>query len=362
MESLRPRQRACQSRPVGAVGVQLRRSAAAGVGFAGLQSCGSMQCPHCGSKIGAARREDITRGVTAWREGGGTILFGTLTLRHHRGQSLDALADAVSQCWSAVTTGRRWIADRKHHGLRGFVRVWETTRTPANGWHQHVHFVLFVDAGATVDTAELLASIFGRWSRKAVSLGLAAPLLRAQDLHEVVGTAEQVAEAMGGYLSKQSQDRLAVQTEQASVDTAKAIGWEVAGGSGKRAKGATPLELLDEAAAGNDDALSLWHEYELAMLGRRTVAWSRGLRDLLGLDVELTDEEIAAAEAGSEDDAVVSIPAPVWRRLVREGGRGPLIVYAGDVRHSVDQIVAWCWQRGWLVVPGGAPIEEEDVA
>lgn len=346
-ESLRKRQRLCMSRPRSRV-VQLRRSAEYGAGFAGLQSCGGVTCPHCGPKIAAHRRAEIAQAVNLWRAvHGRKVFFGTLTLRHHRRQSFDALADAVSACWKAATNGRSWRKDRDRYGVRGFVRVFETTHSALNGWHVHVHFLLFTDSTLAAPDP-LLRSMFTRWAAKAGALGLAVPLLRGQDLVEARG--DDVADRMGAYFAKDA--------EVAGEASGEALGWELAGGGGKRARGShsmSPGALLDYAIAGDRAAENLWGEYELGMEGRRTVGWSRGLRALLGVGLERTDDDVAAEEAGDSEDAVVSFTGPQWRRLVERGLRGPVLAAAASL-DPVD-LLAWLAEHEVTCMFGAVPVD-----
>lgn len=347
LESVRPRQRACQAKPTGDR-VSVRHSKAWGAGFSGLQSCGSVTCPHCGGKIAASRRDEINRAVTNWRAvDGQEVLFGTLTLRHHGGQSFDFLMDAAAGCWTAATDGRQWAKDRASHGIAGYLRVWETKWSDLNGWHVHVHFLLFLNAPTAAHAAiepdiaisALLARIFARWSRAAERLGLRAPLLRAQDLHRVTGDDSDV---LGVYLAKQMTD---------DSKPAGDMAWELAPGAGKtRGESLTPRQLLDAAAAGNSDRLGRWNEYELGMHGRRTIAWSKGLRDLVGLDEQKTDEQIAAEEVGTQEDTVVTMLKGQWRTVAKTPG-----MRAG-LLHTVETFggpvaVDWLAVRGvhaWL--------------
>jgi DNA-directed RNA polymerase subunit RPC12/RpoP len=346
LESVRKRQRHCQSTPTGKA-VSVRVSAAHGAGFAGLQSCASITCPHCGSKIGATRRDEITRAVEAHRATGGRVLFGTLTLRHHKGQSFDFLASAVADCWGAVTKGKQWDKDRERISLVGFVRTFETKYSAENGWHVHVHFLLFLPAEGTA--SGLLARLFGRWSRKAESLGLNAPLLIGQDLHEVTG--DDAADKLGAYFAKEA---LA-----GEGDAAASMGWEMTGQDTKT-KGAslTPRQILERAAQGDDSAADLWAEYELGMEGRRSIAWSRGLRALLLGDEEKSDEEIAAEEVGTDEDTVVSMMGAQWRKVATTRGmRGDLLRVAVD--STADELIEWLRHRNVHAWVGGRDDEPD---
>lgn len=352
-ESLRDRQRRCMSRMRGRI-VQLRRGDDFGAGYAGLMACGSITCPHCGGKIAAARRDDINEAVELWRaKPGRLVLMGTLTLRHNRRQSFDALADAVSSCWKAATNGRQWRKDRERHGIRGFVRVFETTRSWLNGWHVHVHFLLFVD-GAFGVPAGLLDSMFYRWAGKAVALGLDAPLLGVQDMRVVTG--RDAAARLSSYFVKDA----AGVTHTLDAVQREHVGDEMSSHSSKQGRGPdslAPMQLLDLAMTGDAYAADLWGEYELGMEGRRTVAWSRGFRDLLGMGAEPDEDEAAAVEDGASEDAVVSFTRDQWRALCQRGLRGRVLEQAAAL--SAFELFEWLAGEGLGFVIGAVPLNWE---
>jgi hypothetical protein len=346
LNSARPRQRMCMAAAWSDT-VKIVSSKDGVFGYSGLQTCGSITCPNCGPRIGAYRREEITMGLDSWVRGhGGRILFGTLTLRHNRSHSHAELADAIAKCWGRATGGRGWLADRKSHGIMHTIRVWETKFNDENGWHVHVHFLLLVD-GRHADPESLIRSMFARWRMGALALGLGSPLLRqGTDLHEVTG--EQAADQLGGYLAKEAAQRGAA--------TAEAMGWELTNNDGKfRSASLGPAELLKLAACSIDGYRALWNEYELSMKKRRSIAWSQGARADLGLDIELSDAEIAEK---AELEALlehVRVPARVYRRIARTAGmRAELL----DVVREFGGVTAvrWLAKRGFHVYddePGG---------
>lgn len=339
-ESTIKRQRSCM---VGVRGKAVTvKTSDHGAGFGGLMHCGRILCPNCGPRIGADRRKEITRSIKTWRARGGDTYFGTLTLRHHRGQRFAELSKAISACWSAATDGRHWAADRKEHGIVHTLRVWEEKWSIANGWHLHVHFLLYVEK-ATDKVGVLLDSMFGRWRKKALDLGLDAPLLRAQDLHVVIGEGEEL-DKLGGYFTKQQ-------------DEAESMGWEMSNPNGKaRGDSFTPSEILELAVGGDPEMQALWYEYEAGMVRRRTVAWSRGLRDELELGEEKTEQEIADEEIGGE--VVLSILPEQWHKLARmPGKRRELLqrVNSGDI----DATIRWLRSLGVIALPGEYDFEDE---
>jgi Replication protein. len=285
--------------------VAVRESGGVG-GFAGLATCGSVwACGVCNAKIMARRQLEIGAAVEAWRSSGGSVVFGTQTMRHWQGHRLTDLWVCLSKAWGKVTSGSSWVRDKKRHGIVGWLRVVEVT-FGANGWHVHIHSLLFLEASTVAtDLDALKGSIFGRWSAALKSLGLPAPLLAGQDLHVLDGAAD---EALAGYFTK-------------AVHSAKAIGLEMTSTQTKTARGVhktfSVWKFLDDVIdLGDADALGHWQEFQRASKGRRQLTWSKGLRELLGLRAEKSDEDVAGEELGTKADDLVLITAAGWRQVI----------------------------------------------
>lgn len=309
--------------------VAVRKSGDAS-GFAGLTTCGSVWvCPVCNSKIMSRRALEIGSAVALAQASGFHVAFVTLTMRHFLGQSLGMLWGALSYAWGAVTAGMPWQKIKARYGIVGFLRVVEVT-VGRNGWHVHVHGLLFLDpaqmpddAPDAPDVAVLQAAMFERWSRALQRKGLDAPLLKAQDARLLDGPADV---ALSQYLTK-AQDNGTV--------THRKIGLELTSSQSKKARTEfstrTPWELLDEwFGEGLADSAELWWEFEKASKGKRQLTWSRGLRELLGLVQEKSDEEIAAEELGSKADDLVHISKDGWREVCRRPDLIPMILNTTD--------------------------------
>ena len=323
------------------------------VGFAGLQTCGSRLCPVCGPRIAARNRKDVIQAVRAWREGeGGVVLFGTFTVRHHKGQSFDDLKGAVSAGWHRITAGKGWLLNRRRHGVQHWLRVFEEKWSPTSGWHLHVHYLMFVSpiipGEIRPPIADLLTSMFGRWRSGVVAIpGMGTPVLIGQELHEVTGdNADQV---LGEYFTKQ----VAGSDER----TAEAVGFELTNRDGKfsratLARGSfTPGELLTLAFSGDEHARLLWNEYERGMKKRRVIAWSRGLRDLVGIGDDISDELAAALEGDELMATVLEMRSVHWRKVASKHGRRVELLrrVASD---GAESAVAWLDEIGVPAVLG----------
>jgi len=274
--------------------VEVRANGAA-VGYAGLATCGSVwACPVCNARVQAVRRLEVGT-VLAWGLERGGAAFGAYTVRHHAASSLDATWRGLSACWQAVARDKSVRLLRTSLGLVGTIRAAEVTHG-ANGWHPHLHPVHLFSRPISEDAVGALHSAqFGAWARAADRLGMAAPVIGAQDLHRIVGASAH--EALGDYFTKASY-----------APAPDSVGWEMTSTQTKSrlraVDGRTPWDLLHAVyAEGDADALDLWHTWEKDSHGKRALTWSRGLRSAAGLEVEATDEEIAEAVVGSSADA-----------------------------------------------------------
>lgn len=280
-------------------------------GIAGLVSCGSVWvCPVCNAKVMQRRAFELGALVALAQSAGYVVGEITLTLRHSRTDRLAVLWGSLSTCWDRAKSGRQWTAATKAHGIVGWVRVVEVTQG-RNGWHPHVHALVICERLDADGLDVLGAGMVERWARCAVRLGLDAPLSVGQEWH-VLGD---------GGESSISEYLTASKSYGVTQDTATAIGLELTQTQSKRARSAfstsSTWDLLDQANNGEVVGLRLWREFERASNGKRQISYSRGIRELLGLDLaELTDDEIAAEELGTEDDAGLVITSVGWARMV----------------------------------------------
>lgn len=290
------------------------RAAGAGAdrrgGFAGVSTCGSTwACPVCSWKIAAARADELAAAITAHERTGGRVCMVTLTMRHDIGHSLLALWEALSYSWGKVTSGRGWLTDKQAHGVTGWVRVVEATYGK-NGWHLHVHSLLFMDHVAGDDYDGLGASMFQRWRDGLVRQGMRAPLAGSGGLDVRLVRAGDSG-MLGDYFTK------AVYDGEAAGKAAREV--TMGGSKGGRLGNRTPFQLLaDVVALGESRDLALWHEWEAASRGKRQLTWSKGLREqLLRGEVEQTDEQLAEEQLLDGED-VLRLPAASWRAVVEQ--------------------------------------------
>uniref|UniRef100_UPI0037CAF668 hypothetical protein n=1 Tax=Ornithinimicrobium sufpigmenti TaxID=2508882 RepID=UPI0037CAF668 len=168
-------------------------------GWGGVQTCGSVwACAICSAKIAHLRQQEIASALTAWRSipGAGDVALLTLTMRHRKGQKLATLWGALSDAWNHVTRGRAWGVDQLGAGIlmqrvvksgkrKGqtvtdvkvpWIKATEVTVSYDNGWHVHLHVVIFLREGVTTSAqTALFGGIWRRWRDGLVAAGLDAP-------------------------------------------------------------------------------------------------------------------------------------------------------------------------------------------
>jgi hypothetical protein len=270
----------------------------------GVKSCGSVWvCPVCSAKIRARREIELEAACREWVDRGGQLAMLTFTLRHDQSMHLDEVLHALTLSYRKLRNRKAFRVLREFLG--GAVKALELTYGQ-NGWHPHLHVLLFVKPEVERELVEAIKEgLITDWRELAAdSLGSVPSVARAIDLLWFGSDAETAA----GYVSK-------IAKEISLADTKS---------------GYDPFALLDVEGVERDRAVALFIEYANVMRGRHSIDWSPGLRDLLGIGADKTDEEIAA-----EDDEVGEIVDCVelkeWNRLV----------VAGRVQEHLE----WCEQR-----------------
>jgi hypothetical protein len=296
--------------------------------YSGLQTCGSRcTCPMCGPKIAAERAVEIAAALSEHTARGGRVMFVTLTAPHSRADRLADLLDGQSRAWTAIRKDRVFRRLYAAHGV-GWIKRLDIT-VGGNGWHPHLHVLLFVDADTTDAQAhELGEAMFGPWSRRLVRDGFAAP----SDAHGIdvkLLALEEGHEAVSSYVAA---------TEYVAAAPMGAA-LELANGATKRARGGnrTAMQLLaDVVRYGEADDHALWREYEQATRRRAQLLWSNGLRAALIGDLdELTDEEVAQSNDGAAR-LLLLLTRDTWRSVRSTPGRPAQVLTWAELTDDDD--------------------------
>jgi hypothetical protein len=307
-----PRERValCLRRPVPGRLVDVLYAPAARAGhYGGLQVCGSVWlCPVCASKVSERRRVELAAGVETWlaRPGRPSCVLVTFTLRHSKGQNLVSVLRLVKRAYELLRKGRWWHSFAKNNGVAGSVRSLEITYG-VNGWHPHLHVLFFLEGPPPAGFAEALKA---RWKQSVASDGGFASYNHGCDVRL---TDKEVAD----YVAKYGREPAWTVSHEITKSVVKQA----------RQGGRTPFQLLADFAGGDEEAGRLFLLYGCAFKGQRQLYWSQGLRDLLGLGRELTDDELAA---GQDEIAVVlaSLTPTQWRVVLGNDARADLLQVA----------------------------------
>lgn len=275
--------------------------------YQNLQTCGSVWlCPCCAAKISEKRKSEVQQAINCHEANGGQVLLLTLTLPHRLNQSLKVVLNTLLKAHRLFEKGRPYNEGFKvQTGLIGRIRGLEVTYG-ANGWHPHLHLLLFVDRVADLKQAE--HQLLTIWKKVVMKQGFDEPNHHGLTLEN--------GEKAARYVGKWGLEH------------------ELTKGHIKRSReGFTPFDLLRvmvETYAGNGknvdvfDAVNLFREYGKTFKGKRQLVWSNGLRKMLHLGTEKTDEEIAD-QVDEETSFFAKIPLNVWRVILAKEKRGEVL-------------------------------------
>lgn len=298
------RVRKCCAVPRQAGGVGVRFGAGeVGAGFDGLATCGSpWSCPVHAASIGAERAAGEITPVVRYviDDLGGSVLHITFTVSHHAGMPLAETLDAVSGAWSDVTGSRAWRSLDQAHGREGFTRGAEATWGKANGWHPHLHVLLFLAGEVGPAEAQTIAdTLFGTYRAALVRRGFAVG--REHGVRAEVATTRRDAETvLARYVSK-----IASEVTRQDRKRGKADRWAPF----ELLRAAHDAEVLGDAGTAAE-LLALWAEYEQATHGRKQLTWSGRRGDVADIRTragvrDRTDQDIADDDAGTPRDLVI---------------------------------------------------------
>lgn len=272
--------------------------------YKGLQTCASVwACPVCAAKISERRRAELEALISDHQAAGGVVLLGTRTFPHQRTDVLADLLDQLAKSDASFKAHRDYKTLAKAFGLVGTVRAVEVTYG-ANGWHPHVHELLFFAVPVVIEDLE--EDLFRIWQGAAVRAGFPSPF-RAHGLQLQDGTKAAKYASKWGLESELTQWH----RKRGKVDSQ------------------TPFDLLRQVFDTQDkQAAALFREYADSFHGRHQLQFSRGLKKLYSI-AEVSDDELANRQ---DDDAVLlgSFTPDQWRLVCQTGQRGSLLEVASS--------------------------------
>jgi hypothetical protein len=292
------RVRNCRKAPLGSEPVQLIHRDDGSTCLVGLESCSSVHtCPVCAANICAARADEVTTAATLWRAMGKHTYLLTQTIAHTDGDDLRRLLRGLADSWTAMWQGRAGRRLRDEIGMRHYIRAFESTYAdfPANGWHPHLHALVFADHElAQSELERLTTAINTRWQR--IILRKLGQRHVPSDEH---GTSLKIS-TNAGYVVKLGLEVASIVTKHAAGDHR------------------TTWQIAEDAALGDRKSQALWRQWDRCSMGRKQLTWSKGTKRAFRI-VERTDEQLQLFTeeqlAQGPCYVVAMYAAKTWREL-----------------------------------------------
>lgn len=286
-------------------------------------------CPVCSSRMTSERAEEIRQAyayavdVLNYR-----VELVTYTMSHRNFDSLQSNVDDLRNARRKMRSGRKWQTFKLNYGYVGCISSLETPYNEINGWHVHVHELMFLNPEIAEfelhpDTAKLDKwigeELTGQWIKALNKVDRSASWLHGLD---VIGAGSDIS----WYIQK-----FGKLPENSNWDVAMEMTKTM---SKKRTESLHPFQIL-ALSEGDPAYLKLWYEYANAFDGKAQIFWTSGLKELLlGEEVVDTDEQL-------ESDTIIEIPHKVWRNIVYCKARARLLNYAILCRGDPVKIQNW---------------------
>lgn len=292
--------------------------------YSGVRTCAALwTCAHCAAKISERRRVELVAALEAAKRLGLHVKLLTLTIPHGIGDDVKVIVQKLMGAWKRTTNGRAAKELRELLGLKGTIRAFEVTYG-ANGFHPHLHVLLFLDKPWS--NSSVHAAFSPLWQNACRLAGLPIP----SDAH---GCRVDDGSKAAAYASKWGLES------------------EMTKGHIKRGKkgGMTPFDFLRAVLADDPDAgkyRGLFKAYAEAFHGQRQLYWSNGLRALLELGKEATDEEVMA-EQTEKAVMLADLSVDQWKAIVHARAQAAVLDVAEDKPQELRALLDALYGR-WL--------------
>lgn len=288
----------------GYAGIYYYEESAEGPAFhaiAGTQKCSSPYvCPVCGRAINAKRRDDLSFTTKKMVGLGYSYAFLTFTAGHKYGDSLKEFVESFQEAQRSMRKPKAYKLFKERWNIAHQIRTNEITldhpdAAKKSGWHWHSHIIVYLDRPllSQAEAEQMQAELAAMWTKHCAKHGLKADAAHGVSVERPHCTLkgkrvladEKNVKKLCDYMAK------AISFEASPAPSAKV---------GRSTERITHWQMLALATLhGRTDLLSKVDEFVQAMKGRRSIYMSRGLADLVGLNVE-TDEEVTQGELGDQ--------------------------------------------------------------
>lgn len=294
--------------------------------YQGLLACGRVwTCPVCAAKIAERRRQELKQAIDAASNMMLHVHFVTLTVPHGVGDDIKILNDRLSKALNRLSQGKYSIkgqlkAISPESEILGYIRAFEVTHGE-NGFHPHYHLLVFTNEHVT---SSFLQYVYSKaWKRAC----------RLSDLPEP--SLEHGCTVQDGQFAAKYASKWGLEDEMTKAHTKKT-----------RKKGATPWGLLRAILDGDDPdysperASSLFRVYASAFHGRRQLYWSNGLRALLAMSNERSDEELVAAPEDERASLLATLTTEQWKAIRSRKQEAHILTVAESAPSLLHEVIA----------------------
>jgi hypothetical protein len=320
----------------GGGGVAVQHSPAAkSAHYQGLMTCASVwHCPVCAAKISERRRIELARIVKKHVEMGGSVYMATYTISHKKYDDLQDLLQRFLEARRKAKAGRRGQSLKEDFQINGTVSVLEVTWSEENGWHPHVHELVFCML-PRLDEEKYESRMREAWEHAAAREGL--------HMNDHGFKLDRTYGAVGDYIAKFGR-------EPAAGDRTWGVEAEMTKGhikQGQINEHFSPFALLSAIEQGREELRPIFLEYARCFKGRKQLTYSPGLKAFYE-EEEKTDEELAAER---EQDAVtlVMLSRRQWAAVIGNDIRGELLEVARP--GNVSAVITFLEEFGIGVMP-----------
>lgn len=311
--------------------------------YAGLQCCSSVwHCPVCAAKISERRRVELEKVIQQHKALGGSVYMTTYTISHKKYDDLGGLLARFLKARRLAKAGRRGKGAREEFQICGTVSVLEVTWSEENGWHPHVHELIFcmlpeMDVDAYEDYAR------SAWRGAAERQGLSMNE-HGFKLDRTYGAVEDYL-LKWGHEPEKGRPTWGTETEMTK-------------GHIKLARGSehfSPFALLAAIADGREDLKPMFVEYARWFKGHKQLTYSPHLKSFYDLE-EKTDEELAL-EQQEEAVTLVLLDRNQWAAVLGNDIRAELLEVARS--GSADLVCQFLAEFGILAAPWADDVGNE---
>ena len=273
--------------------------------FGGLVHCRSpWACPVDTPKILFKRSQEITK-IIEWaydkkgkrKDDRLCCIMITFTAEHHKDTNLKFLISCFKKALRRFKGGRSWQVLKKMIGFKHSISGYETTYSHQNGFHFHLHQLLFISQRKLRQlTIDFESDLRLRW-------------LKCFEKEAGQVSNEAVFLKRGLVISRDKNGKVGLMHSGDYI-----LGWsaenELTDGIGKSHKNGN-IDIFDLLESDDEEDIGKFVEYALATKGKQRIIFSKGLKKVAGID-EKTDEEILEEE--QEKSKLESFGVARWIR------------------------------------------------